>query len=142
MVYDKRVDANQKLVADWFRGGGAIVDYTSTVGRGFPDLVINYHGFFCLVEVKSSEEATYTKPQVEWHAKHYGMKFTVKSHDDVINVLAVIDEWCKKLRFAATNEFEIMMKEAMHVSNHRRSARCRKNDNGKNGDRETECHGC
>ena len=65
-MYAKKTDKNQQTIIDAFRGLGATVYDLSKAGNGIPDLLIGYKSHTCLVEVKSSEKATYTKHQKEF----------------------------------------------------------------------------
>ena len=53
MTYAKKVDANHSLVVKTLREMGCSVFDTSSVGRGFPDLVVSRKRATTLVEVKS-----------------------------------------------------------------------------------------
>lgn len=48
-----RTDSTHAAVVTAFRNCGAKVHDTSRLGRGFPDLVVNWHGHLWIVEVKS-----------------------------------------------------------------------------------------
>lgn len=47
-----RVDANQAVIVQALRDIGASVAVTSSLGDGFPDLVVGFRGFNYLLEVK------------------------------------------------------------------------------------------
>ena len=66
MTYAKRVDVNQKEIVKTLRDFGASVVDLSKVGHGVPDLLVGYAGLTILVEVKSSEKATFTDAQLEF----------------------------------------------------------------------------
>ena len=52
-----RTDANQKEIVDALRRAGASVHVTSSVGGGFPDLVVGFRGKNYLMEVKDPKAA-------------------------------------------------------------------------------------
>jgi hypothetical protein len=55
--YARRVDANQAEIVALLRQLGCIVEVTSDVGRGFPDLVVKTpKGTVLLVEVKDGSK--------------------------------------------------------------------------------------
>lgn len=94
--YKKRVDENQKSIIHTFIALGASVLNLSTVGRGCPDLLIGYHGNTVLVEVKSSEKASFTDPQIkfmqEWRG---GAVSRIDSVDGAIRLIKMIDNQVK-----------------------------------------------
>ena len=55
MVY-KRVDANQSEIVKAFREAGASVFITSSIGNGFPDLIVGIKGKNYLFEVKDGSK--------------------------------------------------------------------------------------
>ena len=61
--YAKRVDANQSEIVKVFKDLGCSVFDTSRVAGGFPDLMIGKNKKTVLVEIKSSEKASYTPAQ-------------------------------------------------------------------------------
>lgn len=52
----RRIDSNQPEVVKVLRFFGWRVAITSSLGDGFPDLVVSRHGFTALVEVKDGEK--------------------------------------------------------------------------------------
>lgn len=61
--YARRVDANQSEIVKVFKDLGCSVFDTSRVAGGFPDLMIGKNKKTVLVEIKSSEKASYTPAQ-------------------------------------------------------------------------------
>lgn len=61
--YARRVDANQSEIVKVFKELGCSVFDTSRVAGGYPDLTIGRNGKTVLVEIKSSEKASYTPAQ-------------------------------------------------------------------------------
>ena len=72
MNYAKKIDKNQTEIVKEFRRLGFSVYITSHVGRGFPDLMVGKNRKTILVEVKSSENAKWTEPQLEFMSKWEG----------------------------------------------------------------------
>jgi hypothetical protein len=90
--YKKRVDDNQKTLIHTFIALGASVLNLSTVGRGCPDLLLGYKGKTVLVEVKSSEKASYTEPQVKFMQTWRGGAVSrVDSVDAAIRLIKMLD---------------------------------------------------
>jgi hypothetical protein len=61
--YAKKVDANQSEIVKVFKQLGCSVFDCSRVAGGFPDLLIGKNKRTVLVEIKSSEKASYTPAQ-------------------------------------------------------------------------------
>lgn len=84
--FAKRIDENQNLIVDEFRKRGALVEITSTVGKGFPDIIVMYMGIVKLVEIKT-ESGKLTRVQKEWHDIHKAYVTIVRNVSDVKNLL-------------------------------------------------------
>ena len=65
----KRRDDNQSRIAAFLQDLGALVQDTSQVGDGFPDLVAGHRGRLVLLEVKNPEGAgdRMTDDEVDFH---------------------------------------------------------------------------
>jgi hypothetical protein len=91
-MYAKKTDKNQQIIIDTFRGLGATVHDLSKVGNGIPDLLVGYKNHTCLVEVKSSEKATYTQYQKDflnnWKG---GMVLRIDSIDGAIRLIKLLN---------------------------------------------------
>lgn len=77
-MWARRIDANQGTVVSYLRALGWDVFITSTLGRGFPDLVVGRPGFTCVVEVKDGDKPPsrrrLTEDEVkfrDWWRGHY-----------------------------------------------------------------------
>jgi rhamnose utilization protein RhaD (predicted bifunctional aldolase and dehydrogenase) len=92
MHYKKRVDENQNRIFHTFIALGASVCNLSTVGRGCPDALIGYKGKTVLVEIKSSNKAQFTEPQIkfmqEWRG---GAVSRIDSVDAAIRLIKMLD---------------------------------------------------
>jgi hypothetical protein len=92
MYRPRRVDENQKSIIHTFIALGASVIDLSTVGRGCPDLLIGYRGKSVLVEIKSSEKATYTEPQIKFMQTWKGGAVSrIDSVDAAIRLIKMLD---------------------------------------------------
>jgi hypothetical protein len=56
MTRARRVDANQAEIVKALRAAGCSVAVTSSLGKGFPDLVVGYFGRNFLLEVKDGSK--------------------------------------------------------------------------------------
>jgi hypothetical protein len=88
MRYAARIDRNQPEIVAALRAIGCQVIPTHTVGQGFPDLVVDYHGRSCLVEVKDPlqppSKRRLTPAQAEFHAAWTGPIYTVETPEDAV----------------------------------------------------------
>ena len=90
--YKKRVDENQKTIVHTFIALGASVIDLSRVGQGTPDLAIGYKGKTVFVEVKSSEKAPYTEPQIKFMQNWRGGAVSrIDSVDAAIRLIKMLD---------------------------------------------------
>ena len=68
-----KVDANQAEIVESLRRAGAIVQVTSNIGGGFPDLVVGFRGKNYLLEIKDGgkppSSRKLTKDQQEFHMR-------------------------------------------------------------------------
>ena len=90
-----RTDANQKEIVDALRKAGASVHVTSSVGGGFPDLVVGFRGKNYLLEVKPAEgppsAQRLTKDEVDFHCDWLGQLSVVHTILDAIDVIYQIE---------------------------------------------------
>jgi len=92
MKYAKRVDENQNLIKHSFIALGASVLDLSRVGQGCPDLAIGYKGKMVLVEVKSSNKANFTEPQLKFIGKWKGGAINrIDSVEGAIRLIKMLD---------------------------------------------------
>lgn len=84
-----KVDSNQTELVNCLRSLGCSVAITSTIGKGFPDLVVGVAGKTLLVEVKA-KKGVYTSDQVEFMATWKGNHFTVRSREDCVALVNTI----------------------------------------------------
>jgi len=90
--YKKRVDENQKQLVHTFIALGASVLDLSRVGQGCPDLAIGYKGKMVLVEVKSSNKANFTEPQLKFIGKWKGGAINrIDSVEGAIRLIKMLD---------------------------------------------------
>lgn len=90
--YAKKVDKNQLEIVHALKKMGASVFDASHVGAGFPDLVLGYKGKTVLVEIKSSEKAPFTEPQMRFMADWKGSAVSrINDVDGAITLLKFLD---------------------------------------------------
>lgn len=78
-----KVDSNQVEIVNCLRQLGCSVAVTSTIGKGFPDLVVGIAGKTCLVEVKA-KKGTYTPDQLAFMASWKGNFYTLRTREDCV----------------------------------------------------------
>ena len=91
MTYAKRVDTNHSLVVKTLRELGCSVFDTSSVGRGFPDLVVS-KGATALVEVKRDATVPYTKSQLEFLKNWQGTVCRIHDVQGAINLAKTLEK--------------------------------------------------
>ena len=91
MTYAKRVDSNHSLVVKTLRELGCSVFDTSSIGRGFPDLVVS-KGATALVEVKRDATAPYTKSQLEFLKNWQGTVCRIHDVQGAINLVKTLEK--------------------------------------------------
>jgi Holliday junction resolvase len=74
--YKKKVDTNQAEIVEALRKAGCSVFIASSVGRGFPDLVIGKGGRTLLVEVKD-KKGVLTEDQIKFHTEWKGSAIVI-----------------------------------------------------------------
>jgi len=88
MAWAKRVDSNQREIVNALRAIGASVVCTHTVGQGMADLVVDYRGRTCLIEVKDPSkpkaDRKLTPAQEEFHAAWTGPIYVVETAEQAI----------------------------------------------------------
>jgi len=90
--YKKRVDENQKLIFHTFIALGASVLDLSRVGQGCPDCLVGYKGKTVLVEIKSSNKANFTEPQIKFMQTWRGGAVSrIDSVDAAIRLIKMLD---------------------------------------------------
>lgn len=84
-----KVDGNQTEIVNALRTLGCSVAVTSTVGKGFPDLVVGIAGRTLLVEVKM-KKGTYTADQLAFVSSWKGNYYTVRTREDCVALVNTI----------------------------------------------------
>ena len=86
-----RTDTNQTEIVKALRAVGASVAVTSSLGKGFPDLVVGWQGRNYLLEVKDGtlppSRTRLTPDEQKWHDSWRGHVVTIYSADDALEVL-------------------------------------------------------
>ena len=67
----KRTDANQKIIVAALRAAGASVAITSSLGKGFVDIVAGINGFSLLMEIKDGSKARSQQKLTEAEQKFF-----------------------------------------------------------------------
>ena len=87
-----RTDRNQKEIVSLFRDLGCNVAITSSVGDGFPDIVVQRSGTTYLVEIKDPEQPPsrrrLTKSQQVFHSIFHC--YIVETREDVFTLLGAL----------------------------------------------------
>ena len=86
-----RIDANQNEIVAALRGIGATVAITSTLGKGFPDLVVGYRGKNYLLEIKDGNKPPsarkLTDDEQQWHECWRGQVAVIESPHDAMKLV-------------------------------------------------------
>ena len=84
--YKRCVDANQKEIVEALRKAGCSVFVASTVGKGFPDLIVGKGGRTVLVEIKT-KKGKLTEDQVHFYENWKGSAIIiVRTIDEALNI--------------------------------------------------------
>lgn len=86
-----KIDANQREVVKALRAIGCTVAITSSLGDGFPDLVVGYRGRNYLIEVKDGNKPPsrrkLTKDEKQFSESWKGQYAVVESIDEAIGLV-------------------------------------------------------
>lgn len=87
----KRTDSNQKQIVRQLRQIGCSVAVLSSVGKGFPDLLIGFKNTNILVELKDGNkfksQQKLTPDEIEFHNSWRGQIATCNCIDDILKLL-------------------------------------------------------
>ena len=83
-----KIDVNQNEIVTFLRSVGASVAITSTIGKGFPDLVVGWKGRNYLVEVKTPK-GKLTDDQCTFAGHWKGQIAVVRNVIDVCDLLGI-----------------------------------------------------
>lgn len=84
----KKTDNNQKDIISALRQAGVSVFDTSSVGRGFPDLVLGWQGMNYLVEIKTIKGKP-TEHQINFFTNWLGQAILIRDVKDIFNFLGI-----------------------------------------------------
>ena len=84
----KKTDSNQKSIISELREAGVSVMDTSSIGRGFPDLVLGWQGMNYLVEIKTPKGKP-TDFQVNFFTHWRGQAILIRDVKDIFNLLGI-----------------------------------------------------
>lgn len=97
----RRIDTNQRAVAEAFLNLGCSVFSTAPLGRGFPDLAVGVGGHTILVEVKDGSkprrQRDLTTPQQKFRDNWRGSVFYVESVTEVPGIVNAYRRQMEKL---------------------------------------------
>lgn len=87
-----RTDANQREIVDALRKAGASVHVTSSLGGGFPDLVVGFRGKNYLMEIKRPKpgEPLLTEDETAFLEAWEGQAYVVTSVRQALAMLGAI----------------------------------------------------
>ena len=85
-----KIDANQPEIVEALRAAGCTVQSLASMGRGVPDLLVSHAQQVWVVEVKGPK-GTLTPEQVEWIAAWQAPVHIVRTADDALRVIGVIE---------------------------------------------------
>ncbi len=86
-IMAKKVDTNQKEIANALRRIGCTVYITSELGKGFPDLTVGYAGNNYLLEVKARPNEGLTYRETVFHETWRGQVAIVTSVQEAIELV-------------------------------------------------------
>lgn len=88
----KRTDRNQSEIVEALRSIGATVAITSTLGKGFPDIVVGYRGGNYLIEIKDWQQIPskrrLTLDESEFHAMWRGQVSIIETVSEAISLVS------------------------------------------------------
>ena len=83
-----RIDENQPDIVSALEAIGCTVDSLAAVGGGVPDLLVGYHGYNLLIEIKNPakvpSQRKLTPAQITWHGAWAGQKAVIETADEAI----------------------------------------------------------
>lgn len=83
-----RKDANQKMLDERFRQNFCSVVDTSVLGNDFPDSIVGYGGFSCLIEYKVPGTGKLSPGQERFHRDWKGAVRVARTPEDVDEIAA------------------------------------------------------
>ena len=89
MRHAARVDTNQAEIVDALRRAGCSVAVTSSLGHGFPDLVVGRHDKNYLIEIKHGA-GKLTDDEREFHEIWRGSVTVVRSVDQALAAVGAV----------------------------------------------------
>ena len=94
MRIDARTDANQNEIVQALRRVGASIAITSSMGKGFVDLVAGYRGVNYLIEIKDGSKPPsarrLTPDEQEFHDLWRGAVIVVNDVDEALKAIGAI----------------------------------------------------
>jgi len=81
----KRVDKNQAEIVTALRKLGFSVLHLHEVGRGCPDILVGKNGVNLLVEIKSTQKASFTEAEIRFASEWDGSVIAAYRVQDILN---------------------------------------------------------
>jgi len=91
------IDNNQNEIVKKLRETGHSVAITSSMGQGFPDILIGRNGLNLLCEIKTSDKAQLTDDELDWHTEWKGKVVIVHDWEEAVQAM---NEQIRKLKGA------------------------------------------
>ena len=89
-----RIDDNQEAVVEGLRKAGASVAITSSLGKGFPDIVVGFRRRNYLLEIKNPEQPPkkrlLTKDEDIFHMAWTGQISIVETTEEALRTIGAI----------------------------------------------------
>ena len=85
-----KVDANHAEIVGALRSSGASVQSLASIGKGCPDILASRKPDMWLIEIKGAK-GKLTPDQVAWIHGWRGVVHIVRTVDDVINLIGVME---------------------------------------------------
>lgn len=86
-----KIDINQSEIVSKLRQIGCSVAVTSSLGKGFPDIVVGYRGVNHLFEIKNDKmppsKRKLTAPEKNWMEAWKGSAYVVKNFEECLEIL-------------------------------------------------------
>ncbi len=86
-----KIDDNQNDIVSALRQIGATVNITSSLGGGFPDIVVSFHGQWYIMEIKDGDKVPskqrLTSDEKEWIGRQNAIVHVVNSVESAIDAL-------------------------------------------------------
>ena len=96
MTYSHSTDGNHTEIVNALKAVGAQVQSLASVGKGCPDLLVAYRGFWYVLEVKDGSKPPshrkLTQPEAQWHERFqdYASVFVVTNVPEALEAIEAV----------------------------------------------------